>query len=160
VTPQNKKLSTEEALGKIQRYCAYQERSHSEVRQKLFQYGLRESEVDDLLTQLITSGYLNEERYAKAFAGGKFRMKKWGRMKIVHALEAQSLSKNCINSGLKEIDPDDYLKTLRQILKKKNSELTEKNIYTLRDKLSKFAIQKGYEPDLVWKVLKEILPDR
>lgn len=154
-----KSFSPDEALSKIQRYCAYQERSHNEVKQKLFQYGLTESEVDKLLSELIISGYLNEERYAKAFAGGKFRMKKWGRLKIVHSLEAQGLSKNCIKSGLKEIDADDYEKSLRQILKKKNSESTEKTIYTRRDKVSKFAIQKGYEPELVWKVLKEILPD-
>ena len=154
-----KSFSPEEALSKIQRYCSYQERSHNEVRQKLFSFNLKSSEVDEILSQLIVSGFLNEERYAKAFAGGKFRMKKWGRLKIVHALEAQGLSKNCINSGLKEIDADDYEKTLHQILKKKNSELSEKNIYTLRDKLSKFAIQKGYEPDLVWRILKEMLPE-
>lgn len=155
----NKQISSAEALSKIQRYCAYQERSHTEVKQKLFSFNLKSSEVDEILSQLIVSGFLNEERFAKAFAGGKFRMKKWGKLKIIHALEAQGLSKNCIHSGLKEIDSDDYEKTLRQILKKKNTELSEKNIYTLRDKLSKFAIQKGYEPDLVWTVLKEMLPD-
>ena len=86
-------------------------------------------------------------------------MKKWGRLKIVHGLEANGVSKNCIKSGLKEIDPLDYEKTLREILEKKNLEVEEPNIYSQRDKLSKFAIQKGYEPDLVWKVIKEMLPD-
>jgi regulatory protein len=152
-------MSPNEALGKIQKYCAYQERCHSEVRKKLFEYELKSSEIDEIITQLILSGFLNEERYAKAFAGGKFRMKQWGRLKIVHALEANGVSKNCIKSGLAEIDPGDYQKALREILEKKIGDVDEPNLYSRRDKLSKFAIQKGYEPELVWKILREILPD-
>ena len=154
-----KKLTPLEAKAKIEGYCAYQERSHHEVKTKLYSYGLHSGEVDQLLTNLIVDGFLNEERYAKAFAGGKFRMKKWGRIKIVHALEAQGLSKNCIRIGLKEIDPDDYDKTLRQLLERKGEETETENIFEKRDKLSKYAIQKGYEPDLVWSVLKELFPD-
>ena len=152
-------MSTNEALAKIQKYCAYQERCHSEVRKKLLEYELKSYDVDEIIAQLILSGFLNEERYAKAFAGGKFRMKKWGRLKITHALEAKGVSKNCIRIGLAEIDPDDYQKTLREILEKKSSEADESNMYSRRDKLSKFAIQKGYEPELVWKILREIMPD-
>jgi regulatory protein len=151
-------MSPNEALGKIQKYCAYQERCHAEVRKKLFEYELKSSDVDEIITQLIVSGFLSEERYAKAFAGGKFRMKKWGRLKIAHALEANGVSKNCIKSGLAEIDPDDYQKALREILEKKSGEVDEPNLYSRRDKLSKFAIQKGYEPELVWQILREILP--
>jgi regulatory protein len=155
-----KKITPTEAKGKIQRYCAYQERSHQEVRNKLYSFGLYSDEVDNLLTDLITDGFLNEERFAKAFAGGKFRMKKWGRIKIVNALEAQGLSKNCIRIGLKEIDDSDYVKTLQSILQKKGEESEEENIFIKRDKLSKYAIQKGYEPELVWRSLKELLPDQ
>jgi regulatory protein len=154
-----KTSAANQAHAKIQKYCAYQERCHSEVRKKLFEYGLKSSEVDEIITNLILSGFLNEERYAKAFAGGKFRMKKWGRLKIVHALEANDVSKNCIKAGLKEIDAEDYVKTLRDILAKKVDEIHESNIYAQRDKLSKFAIQKGYEPELVWKIIRELLPD-
>lgn len=154
-----KKLTPAEAKGKIQRYCAYQERSHQEVRNKLFEYGLYSNDVDQLLSDLITDGFLNEERYAKAFVGGKFRMKKWGRIKIVNALEAHGLSQNCIKIGLKEIDPGDYISTLDSLLEKKGNEIDEENIYAKRDKISKYAIQKGYEPELVWKSLKEIFPD-
>jgi regulatory protein len=153
-----KKYSYQEAVSKIQRYCAYQERAHAEVRQKLFEYGLYQREVDEILTELITAGFLNEERFAKAFAGGKFRMKKWGRIKIIHALEAKGVSPNCIKSGLKELDEADYLKTLRETLKKKSDELTEENIYTHRDKLARFVMQRGYEPELVWKEIKAMLP--
>ena len=152
----NKKRSTpSEALAKLHRYCAYQERSHQEARNKLFELGLYASEVDEVLSQLITDGFLNEERFAKAFAGGRFRMKKWGRLKIVNELEAKGLTRNCIKAGLKEIDETDYHKTLADLLEKKSEQLAEPNEFVRRDKLSKYAIQKGFEPELVWTLLKE-----
>jgi regulatory protein len=154
-----KKLTPQEAKEKIQRYCAYQERSHQEVKNKLYGYGLGRNDVDELLAHLITSNFLNEERFAKAFAGGKFRMKKWGRLKIVHALEGKGLSANCIRAGLKEIDEQDYEETLREFLIKKAPEVATENIFVQRDKLSKAATLKGYEPDLVWTVLRALLPD-
>jgi regulatory protein len=154
-----KKYSVTEAKEKIQRYCAYQERSHQEVRNKLYTYGLWRDEVEEIITHLITSNFLNEERYAKAFAGGKFRMKKWGRLKIVHALEAQGLTPTCIRSGLKEIDGADYEKTIREFVERKSKEVNAENIYAQRDKVSKAAMLKGYEPDLVWKILRTVLPD-
>lgn len=154
------KLTPQQAKEKIERYCAYQERSHHEVRNKLFEFGLYSSEVDELITHLITNNFLNEERFARAFVGGKFRMKKWGRIKIVNALESHRLSGNCIRLGLKEIDAADYEKTLYHLIEKKADEVTEENIFTRRDKISKFAIQKGYEPDLVWKVIREVVPDQ
>lgn len=136
------------------RYCAYQERSHHEVRNKLFELGLPGSEIDELLSRLITEGFLNEERFAKAFAGGKFRMKKWGRIKIVNELEARGLTKNCIRAGLKEIDEDDYRKTLIGLLEKKSAQVAGQNEFVRRDKISKYAIQKGFEPELVWSMIK------
>jgi regulatory protein len=154
-----KKVTPNEAKGKIQRYCAYQERCHQEVKNKLYEYGLYSTEVDQLLSELITDGFLNEERYAKAFAGGKFRMKKWGRIKITHALEAHGLSKNCIRIGLKEIDEENYLITLNKLLERKSEGVESENVFEKRDKLSKYAIQKGFEPDLVWQALKKLLPD-
>lgn len=129
------------------------------MRNKLFEYGLSRSDVEELIVDLITDGFLNEERYAKAFAGGKFRMKKWGRLKIINALEAQGLMANCIQSGLREIDAADYERTLTELLEKKASAVDDENIYSKRDRISKAAILKGYEPELVWKILREILPD-
>jgi regulatory protein len=152
-----KKISQTEAKKKALQYCAYQERCHQEVKSKLYDLGLNTTEVDELLVYLITEGFLNEERFAKTFAGGKFRLKKWGRIKITQALEAKGISKNCIRIGLKEIEQDDYEETLKSLLLSKNETLNEENVFVLRDKLSKFAIQKGYEPELVWKTLKEIL---
>jgi regulatory protein len=155
-----KKLTPQQAREKIQGYCAYQERSHEEVRNKLFQFGISSSDADEIITALILDGFLNEERFAKAYAGGKFRLKKWGRLKIENALEKKGVSKNCIRSGLKEIDEEDYVITLRQILEGKADNIEEENLYVKRDKLSQFAILKGYEPELVWKLLKEIFPDK
>ena len=154
-----KKPSPEEAAEKIRQYCAYQERSHLEVRNKLYGYGLFRNEVDEILVGLLTDGYLNEERFAKAFAGGKFRMKQWGRIKIAHALEAKGVSKNCIKIGLKEIDSDTYMKSLRELLTSKSKTIQEDNIYSTRDRLSKYAMQKGYEPELVWSTVRDILGD-
>jgi regulatory protein len=153
-----KHYSVQEIKARIQRYCAYQERSHYEVRNKLYELGASSREVDDIITELITSNFLNEERYARAFAGGKFRMKKWGKMKIVQALEAQQLSKTCIRLGLSEISDEDYQDTLTEILSKKADMLDEDNLFVKRDKLSKYAIQKGFEPDLVWTAIKQLLP--
>ena len=154
-----KKPSPEEAAEKIRQYCAYQERSHLEVRNKLYGYGLFRNEVDEILLGLLTDGYLNEERFAKAFAGGKFRMKQWGRIKITHALEAKGVSKNCIQIGLKEIDSAAYMKSLRELLTSKSKTIQEDNIYSTRDRLSKYAMQKGYEPELVWSTVRDILGD-
>lgn len=149
-----KAITIEQARQKALRYCAYQERCHQEVKNKLYELGLKSSDADELLTYLITEGFLNEERYARLFAGGKFRIKKWGRVKIIHALESKGLSKNCIRLGLKEIDEDDYRQTLKKLITEKLSVNTEENSFAARDKISKSLIQKGYEPELVWKFLK------
>lgn len=153
-------LTPQQAKEKIQRFCAYQERSHQEVRNKLYSYGLYRGDVDEILSDLITDGFLNEERFAKAFTGGKFRMKKWGRIKITHALESKGLTANCIRIGLKEIDDETYISTLRQLLADKCDNLSVDNLFALRDKLSGYAIQKGFEPDLVWREIYNLIPKK
>jgi regulatory protein len=154
---EGKRLTPAAAKQKIYRYCAYQERSHQEVRDKLYEYGLYTSDVDEILSQLITDGFLNEERFAKAFAGGKFRMQHWGRVKIVHELEAHGLTKNCIKLGLKEIDDEDYQRVLYDVLDRKLALLETTNPFVTRDKLARYAIQKGFEPDLVWPRVKDLV---
>lgn len=156
----SKRLSPDEAKTKILRYCAYQERSHKEVKDKLYSFGLFSSDVNELIAYLITEGFLNEERFARAFAGGKFRMKKWGRLKIVRELESRGLTANCIRIGLREIDQADYEKSLHSIIQKKAEELDEVDLFARRNKIARFAMQKGYEPDLVWEKVKVLLPDR
>ncbi len=151
------RMSTQEALHKVLRYCAYQERSHKEVKNKLFEYGLYASEVDEILSYLITEGFLKEERYAKAYAGGKFRMMKWGRLKIQHELEMNGLTPRCIAKGLAEIDPSDYLKTLKSLVKKKSALITEENLFKKKKKIAQFVIGKGYEPELVWETVNDLI---
>ena len=148
--------SPSEALAKIYRYCAYQERSHREVKNKLFEYGLRSGEVDEILAQLITEGFLNEERYAQAFAGGKFRMMKWGRLKIQRELEMEGLTPRCIARGLAEIDSKEYSKALVHLLKKKSALVSESDPFKKKNKIARFAIGKGYEPELVWELIKDL----
>ncbi len=150
-----KSLTSAEAFSKILKYCAYQERSHHEVKNKLYSFGLHSDEVEELLSKLITEGFVNEERFAKAFAGGKFRMKKWGRIKIEKELNALGLSRRCIANGMKEIVDEDYLKTLQLLLEKKNNLIAEADPFVRKDKLATYAIGRGYEPDLVWKLIKE-----
>jgi regulatory protein len=126
------------------------------VRNKLYSYGLWRNEVEDLITHLITEGYLNEQRFANSFAGGKFRIKKWGRIKIERELEAHGLTARCIKIGLNEINKDDYIATLTDLVKKKWSVIEEPNSFKKKDKVARHAILKGYEPDLVWGIIKEI----
>lgn len=149
-----KRYSPEQAFVRICKYCAYQERSHKEVRNKLFTYNLYPSEVEQVLTRVITEGFLNEDRFAKAFAGGKFRMKKWGRNKIANALQAHGVTQRCIQRGLREIDDPNYLKTLKTLLQKKMASLREANPLKKKHKAAQFAIGKGYEPELVWRLIK------
>ena len=151
-----KRLSVSVARQKIYIYCAYQERAHSEVRDKLYAYGLYKDEVDEILSHLITENFLNEERFARAFAGGKFRLMKWGKIKITQALEARGLTPNCIKLGLKEIEEDRYVQTLTELVEKKSQQTVETDLFVRRDKVARFAIQKGFEPELVWRVIKSI----
>jgi regulatory protein len=152
------RLKRSDDFARICRFCAYQERSHHEVRTKLESFGLGGDAVDELLARLITDGFVNEERFAKAFAGGKFRMKHWGRLKIERALKAHDISSRCIAIGLREIDNDDYRASLEIIITKKSDALTDDNLLRKRDTISKYAIGKGFEPDLVWEALRELLP--
>ncbi|HRD43896.1 MAG TPA: RecX family transcriptional regulator, partial [Ferruginibacter sp.] len=105
-------IGKEKAWQKIKHYCAYQERSHKEVKEKLYGFGLYKAEVELLLTQLIEENYLNEERFATAFAGGKFRMKQWGRQKIKYELKQKQVSDYCIKKALAAIDGEQYEKIL------------------------------------------------
>ncbi len=121
----------------------------------MFEYGLYSSEVDDLISKLIVEGFLNEERFAKAFAGGKFRIKKWGRLKIQQELEMQGLTKRCVAIGLKEIDASDYRKTLKSLIQKKSAQTSEQNPFKRKNLIARYVISKGYEPEMVWEMLKE-----
>ncbi len=152
-----KYVSKEQALQKAKHYCGYQERSHSEVKEKLYSFGLFKSDVEQLLSQLIEENYLNEERFARQFAGGKFRMKQWGRMKIKHELKQKQVSEYCIKVAMKEIPESDYLKTLKKLAEQKWASLkTEKTVFSKLRKTHDYLLQKGYERDLVTQAIAAI----
>ena len=153
----NKYYSNEEALQKAKQYCAYQERCHSEVKEKLYGFGLYKKDVDELLSELISENYLNEERFAILFAGGKFRIKQWGKVKIKYALKQKQVSDYSIKKALAAIDETDYKRTAQKLFDLKLKILkAEKNIFTRKRKLQDYLMQKGFESDLVRKLLAEM----
>ena len=154
---EQKNIGTDRALKKIKHYCAYQERSHQEVKDKLYSFGLYPGEVEELLSQLISENYLNEERYAIAFAGGKFRAKHWGRIKIRYALKLQRVSDYCIKKALAIIDERDYEQLLDKLAQEKQRTLrSEKNIFIKKKKIQSFLQQRGFENELISEWLKKL----
>lgn len=151
------RLTKEQALQKARHYCAYQERCHQEVRDKLYEFGLHQMEVEEALSTLIEENYLDEERFAIQFVGGKFRMKQWGKKKIVYELKMRHISAHCINKALKIIEEEDYVQALEKLAAEKWRLLgTERNMFTKTAKATAFLQQRGYEPDLIRSVLEKI----
>ena len=138
-------------------FCAYQERSQQEVRDKLYSYGLHNEEVEEVLTNLIVGGFINEERFARAYVGGKFRMKGWGRRKILQGLKQHKVSDHCVKKGLLEIDADAYYATLVKQTEKKFTSLKTESDYIIRGKLTQHLIAKGFELDLIHEVIDEVI---
>jgi regulatory protein len=153
---QKKYLTKEQALQKLKQYCAYQERSHAEVQQKLWDLGVWKSEHDGIISTLIEEDYLNEERFAKAFVGGKFRMKEWGRKKIYYGLKEKKVSEYNIKRGMKEIDEDEYEKVLHRLAEKKYESLKSEQYLVRKKKTIDFLLQRGFEQELVSAVVNRI----
>jgi regulatory protein len=162
-----KKYNFSEALQRLRRYCAYQERSHKEVRQKLWDWGFDAEDMDKVSVQLMEEGFLNEERFAKALTGGKFRTKGWGRRKILESLKQKGVTKKLAESSLKEIDEKVYRNKLKELLEKKLKSLgvvsgdTNYGVHYLKkkQKAARYAVQKGYEAELVWEILEQVLAE-
>lgn len=147
-------LSPEQGLQKARHYCGYQERCHSEVQEKLYSFGLRKPQVEAALATLIEENYLNEERFALQFAGGHFRLKQWGRVRIRYQLKQKQVSDYCIKKALAAIDEEDYLRTLERLAEEKWEKLSEEpNLLIRKRKLQEYLHQKGYEADRVARVL-------
>jgi regulatory protein len=153
---QKKFLTKEEALQKLRQYCAYQERSHYEVQQKLYELGIRKNDQDEVIATLIEEDYLNEGRFAKAFAGGKFRMKDWGRKKIYYALKEKRVSEYSIKQAMKEIDDEAYKQNLKELAEEKYESLKDEQYLVRKKKTIDYMLQKGYEFDLVTKAVTEL----
>lgn len=152
----SKRLTKEDALKKIKHYCSYQERCHNEVKDKLYTFGLFRAEVDEVMSNLIEDNYLNEERFARQFAGGKFRMKQWGRKKIQYELQQKGVNKANIKLGLKEIEEEQYLAILEKLAFKKWTGLKGQHYLTRQAKTNAYLLQKGYEQALIGNVVSRL----
>jgi regulatory protein len=142
------------ALAKAEHFCAYQERAQQEVRDKLYDWGLWPEAVENIIVELIGANFLNEERFAKSYAQGKFKQKGWGRIKIKQGLKFKKIPEVLLKKALLTIDGDDYIEMLNKILTKKAVLLTEKVPYKRRYKLQQYALSRGFEADLINDVLK------
>ena len=147
-----------EATKKLEHYCAYQERCHQEVVRKLRDLGMIPEAIDHILAHLIQENYLNEERFARSFARGKYSQKKWGRNRIVHELKGRQISVYNIRAALQEIDPGDYLDSLDALAEKRLSQLSEPNPQKRRKKLADYLLSRGWEPQLVLAKVRELVP--
>ena len=151
-----KNLTKEQALQKLKHYCAYQERCHSEVKEKLYSLGVWKKDHDEIMATLIEENYLNEERFAIAFAGGKFRIKHWGRVKIKYELKQKQVSEYSIKKALKQIDEQEYLKTLNKLAKEKYASLKSEQYLVRKKKTMDYLFQRGFETELVNESIKII----
>ena len=152
----SKSISPEQALQKARHYCGYQERCHQEVKEKLYGFGLHKNQVEQLLSQLIEEDYLNEERFAIQFAGGKFRMKSWGRNRIQNELRQRQVSDYCIKKAIKEIPEPDYLAALGKIAVKKWETLANAPKPDPVKKTQDYLLYKGYEWPVIQDALKKL----
>lgn len=149
-------ISYQDALLKLQSYCAYQERCHKEVRYKLIELGIYGEELDSIIIELIEHNFLNEERYAIAYAGGKFRIKKWGKVRIIRDLKQNDISEYCIKKAINsELPDDDYAATLQEVIDKRSRMVKDKNPFRRRQKIALYVIEKGFESTLVWDILNK-----
>ena len=144
-----------EILAKAQHYCAYQERCHQEVKNKLYELGCNTDTVNEVMVRLIETNFLNEERFAKAFAGGKFRTKKWGRLKIKRELAARKISDYCIKAAMKEIDEKDYWECLVHLIEKKSPANSDWNE---QQKTTTWLMSRGFELDLIKEAMVNKTP--
>jgi len=147
-TPQQARL-------KAENYCAYQERSQQEVRDRLYAWGLHKSDVETIIADLIADNFLNEERFARNYASGKFKLKGWGRQKIKQGLQLKAVSRPLIALAINSLDEAAYRMALQELLRKKANSLTEHNPYKRKHQLLRYAQGKGYEGDLILEILSD-----
>jgi regulatory protein len=144
-------------MKKMENYCVYQERCHQEVENKLKEFNLIPEAKESILLHLLENNYLNEERFSKAFARGKFTIKKWLKQRIVRELRLKNISDYNIKSALKEIDDNDYINTFDELAEKRLKEIKERNIYKKRKKLADYLLYRGWESDMVYNKVTELI---
>ncbi len=147
------------SLLKLQQFCAYKERCHSEVRSKILKLEIYGDNLEELISLLIQDDFLNEERYARSYVRGKYRMNQWGKNKIIINLKSKKVSEYCIQKGLEEVDPNEYKSNLKSILEKQSRQYAKKNLneYQLKSKLFQFAYGKGYESEIINEIIEKLV---
>lgn len=149
-------VGKEQAILSIRHFCAYQERAQQEVRDKLYELGMSKPEVEEILSDLISENFLNEERFATSFAGGHFRIKGWGKLKINHALYQKRVSAFNIKKALQSIDKNDYEAKLADLAAKKWNTLKRESLPSRKAKTFAFLHQRGFEPELIQPVVQKL----
>lgn len=147
-------LDKKQALAKAESFCVYQERSQKEVCYKLVEWGMRGDELEEIITDLIINNFLNEERFAKSYASGKFNIKHWGRIKIKQGLKLKGVPDKILQKAIYSIDEDDYLQTIEKLAVKKAQSLSENDPFKRKNRLMSYLQAKGFETDLILLVLK------
>ena len=159
ISPKNS-FSVDEATRKLEGYCAYQDRCHKEVISKLREMNMIPQAIDLIVGHLIQENFLNEERFARSFARGKFKIKKWGKNRIVNELKHRDISKYNITTALKEIESKEYLNTFNALAKKRLSEIREKDLQKRRKKLADYLLYRGWESGMVYEKVYELVPNK
>ena len=155
---QSKKTYTvQEATKKLEHYCAYQERCHQEVKQKLESMHMIPQAIDVIIVHLLKHNFLNEERFAKTFVSGKFKIKRWGRRRLTFELKKKDISKVNINQALKTIENKEYIEVFNDLAEKKANSIKESNVYKKRKKLIDYLLYRGWESHLVYEKAVEII---
>jgi regulatory protein len=152
----SEKATLDEAQLKLEYYCSYQERCHQEVVQKLYDLGMKSNEVDAIVVHLLQNNFLNEERFARSFARGKFRIKHWGKNRIVNELKQRQISAPNIKYGLTEISDEEYHDTFEKLAQKHWETIKETNLQKKKKKFCDYLLRKGWECNLVHDKLKEL----
>ncbi|MGM9479501.1 regulatory protein RecX [Pedobacter sp. GSP4] len=147
-------LDKKQALAKAESFCVYQERSQKEVRYKLVEWGMRGDELEEIISELILNNFLNEERFAKTYASGKFNIKHWGRIKIKQGLKLKGVPDKILQKAIYSLDDDDYLQTIERLAVKKADSLNENDPFKRKNKLMSYLQAKGFETDLILLALK------
>jgi regulatory protein len=148
--------SVKEAINKIEHFCAYQERCHEEIVQKLRSMKMESEEIDTIMVHLISDNFLNEERFACSFARGKHRIKHWGKIRIVNELKSKKITQTLINIALKEISPTEYATTFHTLAERHWESIRETNLMKKRKKFCDYMLRRGFESNLIFEKVKEL----
>ena len=150
--------TVDEARKRLERFCVYQERCHQEVQKKLKDMNMIPEAQDQIIVHLLKHNFLNEERFAKVFVRGKFRIKKWGKYRLQMELKRRDIGRTIIKNAMSEINDEDYLETLDEIARKKLSNIKEKHPQKKRKKLADYLMYRGWESGLVYDKIRELIP--